>query len=459
MTVEFRLPDIGEGLHEAEVVTWLVAVGDTVDRNQPFVEIMTDKSTVEMPAPAAGTISRLGAEAGDIIQVGDILVVIDDAGGAVAAPEGDRAPGEAPPDGPASPGAGTSAAAPAPTGSATPTPPIVAAPVPGVGRRPKASPSTRRLAARLGIDLTAVEGTGPGGRILADDVQALADDGPRVNPTAVIPPPPRPTAAPAHVPAAPPAAAGAGPDQAASGSHRRPIPPGARLAPGVHPLRGIRRATARAMDRSWSTIPHISAMHEIDAAPLLSLRAQLKEHREPSDPNITPLVLALVAVARALRRHPVMNASLDLEAGTITIQERVNLGIAVATDRGLLVPVIADADRLGVAAMAAEVHRLTTAARNGTATAADLAAGTHTVTNFGSHGTYTAAPIIRPDESGITGLGGIAERPFVVDGQVVATPTLPVVVCGDHRLIDGDVLSSFHLDICDALSSPLGLLL
>ena len=385
MTVEFTLPDIGEGLHEAEVLSWLVAEGDTIERNQPFVEILTDKSAVEMPAPAAGTVSRLAVTEGEIVRVGELLIVIDDNS------------------------ANSSAEVRKPDLSA------------GISRV-KASPATRRLAGELGVDLSQLVGTGPGGRILADDVRAQA--GAAESQTTVDPTPP------------------------SSGIGQMPV--------GVHPLRGVRRATAKAMDLSWSTIPHVSAMNEIDATNLVSARAQLREKQN----NVTPLVLVLLAVARALRRLPVMNATLDLDAETITIHDAVNIGVAVATDYGLMVPVVANADRLDVFAMADELERLSAAARSRTTAADDLAAGTYTVTNFGVGGnSYFASPIIRPGESGITGLGSIAPRSIVIDGEVVARPTLPVVVCGDHRLVDGDVMSAFHNDICQSLLSPIGLLL
>ena len=233
---------------------------------------------------------------------------------------------------------------------------------------------------------------------------------------------------------------------------------------GVHPLRGIRRATARAMDRSWSTIPHISASREIDATPLLEARERLRQRQGELDPDqtgpaITPLALVVLAVARALRRYPMMNAAIDLEAETITVPDRVDIGIAVATEHGLLVPVIHQADLLTLTGAAAEIQRLSTAARDRSIGPEELAGGTHTITNYGSAGGHLAAPIIRPGEAAITGLGGIEERPMVVDGEVVARPTLPVVVCSDHRLIDGDVMSAFHTDVCRTLSNPIGLLL
>ncbi len=435
MTIEFTLPDIGEGLHEAEIVRWMVAEGQEVERNQPFVEIMTDKSNVEMPAPAAGVVARLGPDEGEMIQVGELLIVIEDGSS------------PSPPAAAASPASAETTPVTTTTTAAT-----AASPRSAAGRRPKASPSTRRLAAELDVDLTTVPGTGPGGRILADDVRAWAEDDLEPEP-----------AAPA-VGAPAPAAGAPSPDRPTTPPGPAPTPAGAGsglgwMDHGTHPLRGIRRATARAMAQSWSTIPHITASREIDATALLDARRQLRELQGDDGPPITPLALVAMAVARALRRYPMMNAHLDLEAETITVPDRVGIGIAVATDQGLIVPVVADADRLGVAALATEIHRLSTAARDRTIRPEELGGGTHTITNYGSAGGHLAAPIIRPGESAITGLGGIAERPIVVDGEVVARPTLPVVVSSDHRLIDGDVMSAYHGEVCRLLAAPVGLLL
>lgn len=441
MTVEFTLPDIGEGLHEAEIVRWLVAEGEEITRNQPFVEILTDKSNVEMPAPAAGVVTRLGADEGQLVQVGELLIVIDDGGD-----NGDR-DGDDRGVATAAPAVGSAATA---TTDAEPS----ARATGGARQRPKASPATRKLAAELGVDLTTVPGTGPGGRILADDVRAWAEDD--------LEPEPTPPAAPAPAAPAPPSTAAAVEAPRATADRPASVASSGGLGwmeVGTHPLRGIRRSTAKAMDRSWSTIPHISASREIDATPLLTARAELRELQDGDGPPITPLALVTMAVARALRRYPMVGASLDLDGETITVPDHVGIGIAVATDRGLVVPVVADADRHGVAGLAAEIHRLSTAARDQALQPSDSTGGTHTITNYGSAGGHLASPIIRPGETAITGLGGIEPRPIVVDGEVVARPTLPVVVCADHRLIDGDVMSAFHGDICRSLSAPVGLLL
>lgn len=409
MTIEFKLPDIGEGLEEAEVVAWHVQPGDTVRRDQPFVDILTDKAETEMPSPGSGTVVSLGAAVGDIIKVGDTLIVIDDGTG------DERSPNSA--------ATAPSAPTPTPTPAQTPVgaPTAAGAPAPdrSVGRRPKAAPSTRRLAVELGVDLHLVTGTGPGGRILAEDVRGAGA---------------------ASVPTSPPARVAAPTETAL-----QPSDGGLGwMEPGTHPLRGVRRATARAMDLSWSTIPHVTAMDELDATELLLTRARLNDAYQDRQLSVTPLALLLVAVARALRRHPMMNATLDLAADQITVHDRINLGVAVASERGLLVPVVHDADRLSVLDMAQEVARLSQAVRGGSIASEDLAGGTFTVSNYGSNGGYFAAPIIRPGESGIVGFGSVAKRPFVIDDVVEARPVLPVVISADHRLIDGDVLSAFQ---------------
>jgi pyruvate/2-oxoglutarate dehydrogenase complex dihydrolipoamide acyltransferase (E2) component len=213
------------------------------------------------------------------------------------------------------------------------------------------------------------------------------------------------------------------------------------------------------MERAWSEIPHIHGFDEIDATNLLATRHRLREAAGPDAPNITLLALFVVAAARALRAHPLMNASIDTAEGTITVHADVNIGIAVATPNGLVVPVITHADRRGVMGMAAEIARLSAAARDRSISAADLAGGTFTVTNYGSMGGRFAAPIIRPPEAGILGFGAVKQQALVVDGDVLARPALPIVVGADHRLIDGDVSTSFQEHVAASLLDPTLLLL
>jgi pyruvate/2-oxoglutarate dehydrogenase complex dihydrolipoamide acyltransferase (E2) component len=210
------------------------------------------------------------------------------------------------------------------------------------------------------------------------------------------------------------------------------------------------------MTRSWSEIPHITAMDELDATGLLDARRRLAATATGSD--ITLAVLFVAAVARALRRHPLMNASLDMEAGEIVVHDGCHVGLAVATGAGLIVPVVRDADRRALPDLAAEVRRLTAAAREGRADLADLRGGTFTVTNYGSLGGRFATPLIRPPEVGIMGFGAIRPRPLAVDGAVVARPTLPYCCSADHRLVDGDLLTAFAEDVAGLLSDPVRLL-
>jgi len=429
VTVRFTLPDVGEGLDRAEIVELLVAEGDSIGRDQPLLLILTDKAEVELPSPAAGTVVRMAVAPGDMVDVGALLVEIDDG----------RASGEpaaAPPAGPeAAAPAGANAvetaapAAPNAAGAATPEAPSGQA---GDGMRPKASPSTRRLAAELGVDLAAVSGSGPGGRITADDVRA-------------------------HEAAPAPAEAVASEPSVRTERRERPAPG---VTYGSQPLRGIRRATAAAMTRSWSEIPHITGMNEVDATELIATRDRLRATAPEDGPTISALALMIKAVARALRSHPMTNAGVEPGGEAVTVHEACNVGMAAATDNGLVVPVVTAADKRGVADLAAEITRLATAARSGRLTPEDLRGGTSTVTNYGSLGdAHYATPLIRPGEATIVGFGSIRPRPWVVGDEIVVRPVLPVVVSADHRIIDGDLLNAFANQIKADLTDPVRMLL
>jgi len=434
--VDFALPDVGEGLEEGEIVSWLVAPGDTVVRDQPLVEVQTDKALVELPSPVAGQVVSLAFAPGDIVKVGQVLVTLEDGHG------GDTAP-------PAAAPAATPAAGPPPTPSAASA---------GAGGRPKAAPAVRKLALDLGVDLATVAGTGPGGRILTADVEAAAETG------VPLPPVERKTGAGSSSARA----AGAG---AAGGVGW--------MEPGRHPLRGIRRVTAETMGRSWSEIPHLTTLDEIDATGLLAARRRLGD--AGIDTTIGALLVA--AVARGLRRYPLFNASLELApsaatspgaapattpsgaggaaagpGGTIVVHPDCNVGLAVATAEGLVVPVIRQADRRPLAELGAEVRRLTEAARRRRVDVADLRGGTFTISNYGTLGGRFATPLIRPPEVGIMGFGAVRPRPFVVDGEVRARPTLPWSLSCDHRLIDGDLATAFAEYVTSLLADPVALL-
>ena len=414
MPHRFHLPDIGEGLEEAEVVEWLGAPGDVVVRDQPLVEVLTDKASSELPSPVAGTILRLGASEGERIRVGALIIEIDDG-------SGDGATGTLDPEMP-----------PVDEGVATADPPTPDQPTTG---RAKAAPATRRLAIESGVDLATVTGSGPGGRITTDDVRAAAAADRTTTAAGVTTAPPAPAAPPIR-------------------------PDLGQMPVGRHPLRGIRGVVARNMATSWSEIPHIHSMDELDASLLVDFRNRMRSMGRPGAELVTHLSVAAVAAARALRRFPMVNGHVEGHPGEdIVIPESVNLGIAVATDSGLMVPVVANADRLDLFTMSSAIARVADRARQGDLSTSDLSGATFTITNYGSLGGRFATPIIPPGQGAILGLGAVAERPIVVDGAVVARPTLPVVLGADHRLIDGDLAEAFRRSIVDDLSEPLHLLM
>lgn len=413
--LDFRLPDVGEGLSEAEIVKWHVAPGDRVERDQVIVEVQTDKSIVELPAPADGVVDRLGGDAGDVLAVGAIVAVFRLDGPTPARPSEDTAPAE-----------------PAQGAAAEPASSATGNGAPG-GRRPLAAPATRKLAVELGVDLAAVEGSGPGGRITKDDVRQAAD--------AV-------TAGPVAA-----AAQSAEPREAATPA----AAPAQRGEDEVVPLRGLRRRIAQTMTEAWERVPHITDMREIDATGLVSARARLRGHLRP-DVRLTYLPLLVKAVVVALRRYRKFNASLDWDAQTVTYHAACNIGIATATDEGLIVPVVHDADRLGLVALARETERLAEAARTRRIAVEDTSGGTCTITNTGTYGGWLGTPIIRPPEAAIVGVGRIADTVVAQDGQPVVRPTLPLSVAADHRLIDGHELGAFVATLEAVLADPILLL-
>ncbi len=461
-THDFHLADIGEGLDQAEIVAWRVAVGDAVTRDQPLVEILTDKSHADLPAPVSGTIVELIGDVGDIIEVGAMLARIS--------PSTDGSPTPPP--------ATFTVAATAIDDTAPPALGETAESGPVALSRVKASPSTRRAAANRGIDLTTITGSGPGGRILLADLQPH-HDGPAVEHSSV---PSGQTAVPdlvernmsaapvsdsslAASPAAPhPATASsndASPNEASPNDAASPTSPPAHPLPeaGTWPLRGIRRAVARNMSDSWTEIPHIHTFLEIDAQPLLTLREELRHLPGGAFAGLTPLSFFVAAVADALRCFPAANSSIDIDNQTLTVHDQVNVGVAVASDHGLLVPVVSAADQLRFTKLVTTLADLVSAARSGALDAASTRSGTSTITNFGSLGGEQATPLVRPPEATIFGFGSIAIRPFVVDGAVVARPTMHLVLGADHRLLDGDVVSACLNHVGELLIQPLRLVL
>ncbi|GAA4969566.1 dihydrolipoamide acetyltransferase family protein [Pseudonocardia tropica] len=467
----FTLPDLGEGLTEAELVRWLVADGDTVGVDQPVVEVETAKAVVEVPSPYAGTVlTRHGAE-GETLRVGEPLVSVGDAADPAAA----SAAGEAG-SGNVLIGYGTSgghegarrrrraarraagpapAIAPAPAASPEPepaaAPAILAASVadraPGE-RRPVQSPVVRRLARDHGIDLATVEGTGPGGMVLRHDVALAAARA--AEPAAAEPAAAPPAAAPPA--AAPPAAA---PPAATTATAPDRDPRTGLAVREIVPLRGVRRAVAETLTRSRAEIPEATTWVDVDATDLLALRPQL------TGADGRPVgLLAILArfVVAGLARFPELNARVDTQAGEIVHLDGVHLGIAAQTDRGLVVPSVADAHRLGMRGLDTEIRRLTAAARDGSVTVAELTRGSFTLNNYGVLGVDGSAAIINHPEVAMLGVGRVLPRPWVVDGAVVPRSITQLSLVFDHRVCDGGTAGGFLRFVADAVESPLSAL-
>ncbi|MEQ3542027.1 dihydrolipoamide acetyltransferase family protein [Pseudonocardia tropica] len=467
----FTLPDLGEGLTEAELVRWLVADGDTVGVDQPVVEVETAKAVVEVPSPYAGTVlTRHGAE-GETLRVGEPLVSVGDAADPAAA----SAAGEAG-SGNVLIGYGTSgghegarrrrraakrAAAPAPAiapaPAASPEPEPAAAPAilaasvadraPGE-RRPVQSPVVRRLARDHGIDLATVEGTGPGGMVLRHDVALAAARA--AEPAAAEPAAAPPAAAPPA--AAPPAAA---PPAATTATAPDRDPRTGLAVREIVPLRGVRRAVAETLTRSRAEIPEATTWVDVDATDLLALRPQL------TGADGRPVgLLAILArfVVAGLARFPELNARVDTQAGEIVHLDGVHLGIAAQTDRGLVVPSVADAHRLGMRGLDTEIRRLTAAARDGSVTVAELTRGSFTLNNYGVLGVDGSAAIINHPEVAMLGVGRVLPRPWVVDGAVVPRSITQLSLVFDHRVCDGGTAGGFLRFVADAVESPLSAL-
>ena len=397
--IDYKLADVGEGIAEAEVIEWLVDVGDTVKEDQPVVVVETDKSQIEIPAPVTGVVKSLGAKVGDVLAVGSNLMQIE-ATGVVSK---DIA-------------AHTSA----PGVEVKQTSLSTATPARATNVRPLASPSTRKLAASLGIALDSITGSGPNGQITTDDL---------TNSKLVAS-----TASPAN-------------DSALSIAQTD--------GNGVTfiQLRGLRRQIATSMSEALR-IPHITEFKEIDATALMALRSELAPQFENEGIKFSVTPLLMRACVLALQNHPSFNARFDSEMGEIRQYDDINLGFATATEDGLIVPVMRKANDFTVAMLAKQTEQLAELAKTRKATPDQLGGGTFTVTNFGSFGTWLGTPIIRPPEVAIAGFGRIAEKVIPVDGAPAVRMVLPIVVAADHRINDGAHLGAFVGDIAKLLLNP-----
>jgi len=435
----FHLPDVGEGLTEAEIVSWRVAPGDEVAVNDVLVEIETAKSLVELPSPYAGVVGDLLVDEGTTIEVGAAIITISDAAAtAHPTPTDSAAAAAVEEDAGGSVLVGYGSAGHVSSRRRKPAERPVTAAVGVV-----AKPPIRKLARDLDVDLGAVTPSGPAGEVTREDVVRHASQAsvfrnietpewPEVREETI------PVAAPAA--SAAPAAATNGPD-----AREESIP-----------VRGVRKATASGMVRSAYTAPHVSVWTDVDASRTMELVKRLKTSPDFADVKVSPLLIMARAVIWAVRRTAMVNAAwIDGDEGAqIRVRHYVNLGIAAATPRGLLVPNIKDAQDLNMQGLARALEKLTLTAREGKTTPADQSGGTITITNIGVFGMDAGTPIINPGEVGIVALGAIRQKPWVVDGEV--RPRWVTTVSGsfDHRVVDGDGVSRFIADIAAVLEEP-----
>ena len=395
----FKLPDIGEGVVEGEVVEWMVAVGDTVKEDDPILSVMTDKATVEIPSPTDGVVKSLVGEPGTILAVGQVCIEFETDGEGTPVEEApapvEEVVEEAPTPEPEPVKEEVAPAAPPAAPAPTPTPVVVAAP----GARPLASPAVRQRARESGIDLTTVAGSGPAGRITHGDLDSWKEAGSPV--------------------------AAAGPSRAA------------RTGTTEVPVIGLRRKISESMTASYTTIPHFSYFEEVDITHLDELRVHLNSTRTDGQPKLTYLPFIMQALVKALGENPVCNALFDDEKGVVTRHDAVHLGIATQTDRGLYVPVVKHVEAQDIWQSASEMQRVSQAARDGTAGLAELTGSTFTITSLGRMGGLGATPIINKPEVGILGVHNAVDTPVVRNGQIVIRKMLRLSSSWDHRVVDG----------------------
>lgn len=443
MAKAFKLPDLGEGIHEGEVVSVLVKVGDRVEEEQPILVVETDKAAVEIPSPFSGLVQQINVKPGDLVQVGDEMIIFGDDG---AAP--DEMPAPKPHKAevvkllePSSP--------PAPPKAAEPAPERIG-PVP-------ASPSTRRLARELGVDLAVVPGSGAAGLVTAEDVRAFAARGEEA------PAPAEP--APAPQPEAP--AGAAVPVSTVLRPSAVPVPDlpdFGRWGPVERvPLRSVRRATAKHMALAWSQVPHVNHQDWADITELNAFRRQHKAAVEAQGGKLTMTVFILKAVVAALKKYPQFNVSLDPDREEIVYKKYYHLGVAADTERGLVVPVLRDVDSKSITQLALELTDLVNRTREGKATLDELQGGTFTLTNIGALGGTSFAPIVNYPEVAILGIGKAQLQPTVLgtldDYQIVPRLKMPLVLAFDHRVLDGAEAARFVNVVIELLESPDKLLL
>lgn len=514
MVREFKLPDVGEGLAEAEIVRWLVDVGDTVSEDQPVAEVETDKAVVEVPAPVNGTVKEILADEGEVVPVGTVIITFNVEGEDEAGADADTEAADSTESAP-EPDTDTDAG----SGSA---PDAATDPETSSGGRTFAAPATRRLARELGVELGTIEGSGPGGRVTDGDVRKAAeateeaaeeakstgtaegdeavesatrriDDESESVDTAPEPasaadrdrtlaaPATRKLAAdegvdldsvptertkdgeafvtPAEIEAYAEAQRQAQEADAEAVSAGDSSPTAAAGEDERIPYRGIRRTIGEQMERSKYTAPHVTHHDEADVTELVEMRSRLKERAEERGSSLSYMPFVIKAVVAGLKEYPILNAQLDEEAEEIVVRGEYNVGVATATDAGLMVPVLKHADGKGLLQLADELNDLAGKARDRSISREEMRGGTFSITNFGAIGGEYATPIINYPEAAILGLGAIKEKPRVVDGEVVPRKVLTLSLSIDHRVIDGAEAARFTNAVIEYLESPELLLL
>ncbi len=413
MTKEFVLPDIGEGLTEGEIIKWFVEVGQEIKENDPLVEVMTEKVNVEIPSPFTGTVLRILAAEGQVVNVGDPIVVVGEEGEETSekevAPPEEEVPEEAP-------------AEEAPPEEVEEVPAEAEAPAAG---KILAAPAVRRLARELDVDLSLVKGTGPRERITAKDVEEFSK------------------------------AREAAPEEVLPAKEAVAVEED--LVERV-PIHGVRRTISDRMLRSKSTAAHFTYVEEVDVTELVALREKAVAWAEEKGAKLTYLPFMLKALVAALKEHPSLNATVDWEKNEVLQKKYYNIGIATATEQGLMVSVVKQADQKTVLELAEEIEDLSKRAREGKLTLHDVQDSTFTVTSLGAQGGLLATPIINPPEVAILGIHKIVKRPVVRDGQIVVRDVMNVSLSFDHRIIDGHVGAAFTQTLVRYLEDP-GLLM
>jgi pyruvate dehydrogenase E2 component (dihydrolipoamide acetyltransferase) len=457
---EFTLPDIGEGVSEGEIVSWLVKPGDIVREDQPMVEVMTDKATVTIGAPRSGAIVETRGKVGQVVPVHSVLVVFEVDGDARAVKAGDNGHGKtngATPksdEGPAAtavgdiretlPGMGSSSS----SDTVASTSPVEDTQT-YFNDKPLATPATRKMARDLHVDLKRVPPTGPQGRITKEDVESYMQGAPTLRPVT----PPREAKG-----VEAPGSTLSPPRELVRITSTRPGPGEAPREERV-PFAGLRRKIAQKMALSKHTAAHFTFVEECDVTGLKALRSRLRVHAEAQGVKLTYLPFIVKACVAALKRHPILNSALDESTSELVYRRYYNIGVAAATEAGLIVPVVKDADQKSLLDIARDIDRVAVDARTGKLKAEDLTGSTFTITSLGAQGGLFATPILNFPEVGILGVHRMKERPIVRDGQIVIGDVMLLSLSFDHRIVDGHVGAAFAYEVIGYLEDPDKLLL